>query len=229
MDPINRGLDHELADIKRRLSLLESSGGQVYRAGISSTDPEELAVELGVLSTQSDTSNKDSLDDTSPESIGLGVYSYDDTERLTRLRVSDVKGLERPFSYSDWRKTTSYESVNVTSASYVDVWHVDLAQMESDTISFGLWVTTPAGTNCTLQVDLYAAAHSTSERAVTGAGLEWHEVRWQHGMSPEDWTGWQRVRVRCKRTSGAGTVIVREPLQLAQGDVAGADSDGWYN
>lgn len=223
-------LDRRLAALEQRLTLLERTSTTLSRSALADPDDADaVTVELGELTTQSDLTNKDSLEVDGTN--GLGVYRWDGNERTAAFRVSDTKGLEAPLVYTSWRKTTTVSSVNVTSASYQDVWHVDLPTLDTDTLSMGWYADVPAGTTAKWEVDLYGAAYSTSERTTTGAGLEWFDIRWQHGMPTTAWpASWGiRVRVRCYRSAGAGTIVVREPTALALGHTEGASADGWYN
>lgn len=238
-DPVHAdSLARRLAAIEERLGIIDRSTSSisVVKQGVdtgvvgAADGGAEIAAEVGYLTTQAEGGAKDEV--ARDGSAGLAAYRYDADERLDVLRVSDTKGLEAPQLYVDWRKTSGgYEYVDVTSASYVDVWHVDLPMLVSDTLSVGWYATVPAGTTAKWTVDLYGASYSTTERTTTGAGLEWFDVRWQHGMPATDWpsTWGIRVRIRCYRSAGAGTIEVREPTALAIGHYTGASAGGWYN
>ena len=224
MDPIKRGLEHELADIKRRLEVIERSGGLVQRLGVASDDPEELAVELGALSDQSDTSNKDSIADNG--TIGLGVYAYDGTERYTLLKASETHGLERPWLQSSWRDPAAY--TNITAGSWTTLFVTDIYMLAADTIATNLQAYAPVGTTIAFRLNLHNGAATTDTMTEVGDGsTNLRKFRWLHGELMN--AGTYQLKLQGYRVSGAGTGQVYWPSDIARGSgFVGATSGGVY-
>lgn len=230
IDPTNGvSLARELADLKRRLNLLERSGAHVSSMAVSGPDPEETIVEMGGLRTQSDVANKDSLE--LDGSQGLAVYDYVGTERVPRMRVSDVKGVELPKTHTSWISGVSHPSVGITAGSYTSAW---VAYMiggpDSDSLSTEFFISAPVGTTAKMKVDNLATGLSTDEMTHTGTGSSTtRKVRWLHGIPLEDITGATWVfRLRVYRSAGAGTITVWQPTALMQGDLIGTTSGGVF-
>lgn len=223
-------IDRQLADIHQRLAMLERTSTTLASSSIDSPDAdEEVVVEFGALTTQSVTTNKDSL---YPDgSLGLGVYDYVGTERVPRLRVSNTRGVELPKTHTGWIRGDTHPSVSVSSASWVTAWSSTMiGGPDSDTLTCEWFVDVPTGTTLEMKLENLATTISTDTLTEVGApGSSTRKVRWIHGIPLEDVTGatWQ-WRLRCRRTAGAGTSLVYEPTPLVQGVMNGATSGGVY-
>lgn len=227
-DGVHRAtLDRQLADLERRLAILERSATTLASSAVvDPDDPGKVLVELGELTTQSDTSNPDSLEHDG--STGLAVYRWDTNERVTALRLSQDRGLEAPLSYSTWVSGTT-PSFTTTSATYVTAWTLYLQNLDSDCFAAEWFVYVPVGTTAQFEFDMPGTGGATDTFTTVGAGTEVRKLRWLHEQPLDAWpTSTYQVRLKVRRTAGAGTITVYQPTDMAQGDMPGATTGGVY-
>lgn len=220
-------LDRQLADMEQRLRALERSATTLSRSALPHPDDaDKVTVEMGELTTQSDTSNADSLD--VDGSHGLAVYRWDGTERVTGMRVSDDRGLEAPLSYATW-VTGTIPSVSLATGTWTTVWTLYLQNLDSDCFSTEWFMDTPVGTTVEVLFDMPGTGGQSDTFTTVGAGQEIRKLRWLHEQPLDAWpTSTYQVRMRARRTAGAGTTVVYQPIDMAQGDLPGATTGGVY-
>ena len=223
MDALPPSLASDIADIRRRLDVLERSNkllsaaiiGGALRVLDIAEDPVAL---LGALPT--------SLYDPVATN-GLRVYSAGGTGIAPLLSVNQLNGLAFPWLSTEWKTTT--DSVVVTSGTFATQWTSTTELVFAKEILFRVRLAVDASTTAEAQV-LVTAVDGTgggvmgnvlSLSAATDAVREF-----RLGHSQTIGGGPLMFSLQVRRVTGAGNVTVYHPHPLHHGGI-GAVTGGW--
>ena len=146
--------------------------------------------------------------------IGLitsGNYGARVRDASNGIRFSvENDGYKDPWLAQPWRNQQTPARVSTTSATFVDAWTSTPELINHLGVSTtAAWVT-DAGTTGEVRLSCDGSASNTSAVAIAAASSGVQQFRWLHGATLG--TGPTSFRLQVRRTGGAGSVHLDEPM-----------------
>lgn len=144
---------------------------------------------------------------------GYGVAVNDADTLNTLLLVNDIDGVHVPVIEHAWQKAN--DSVAVTSGSFVTAWATLIPVPLARCITATITVVTGAGTTGEVRLTAVGIGSTTAKTCPAGAQTD-ATFSWDLGTNLGLGVSGVLINVEARRTGGANSVAVFEPLSLRE-------------